>query len=66
MFQSHADTVEKRKNEDTSFFTLMCNAICDNVIARRLEKRPDDKANKPLLITVDNESTKRRIFSRLY
>ena len=49
----------------------MCNATCDNkltecVIARRLGKHPDDNANRSLLITVDNESTKRGLFSRLY
>ena len=47
------------------------SVTCDSksiecVIVRRVGKHPDDNANRPLLITVANGSTKRRIFSRLY
>ena len=69
--ESHADTAEKRKNEDISFFTNMHNTICENnltgnIIARRLGKHPEDDSKRPLLITVDSEITKRKLFSRLY
>ena len=63
----------KRKNEDISFFTRMYNTICENNFtdcvsdARRLGKPSEDDENRrPLLITVDSEITKRKIFSRLY
>jgi hypothetical protein len=71
--ESHADTAEKRKIEDISYVTGMYNSICnDNLLsesvsnARRLGKRPDNGSNRPLLITIDCESTIRKFFSKLY
>ena len=69
--ESQSDTAEKRRSEDISCFTLMHNNICDSnliecVAARRLGKRPEDNTNRPLLITVGSEFTKRKFFSRLY
>ena len=69
--ESHADTAEKRKHEDISFFTNMHNTICENnltgnVIAQRLGKRPEDDSKRPLLVTVYSKTIKRKLFSRLY
>ena len=71
--ESQADTADERKKEDISFVVNMTNAICDNGIAiesiqkaRRLGRRPEDDTNRPLIITLDSEIIKRKIFSRLY
>ena len=71
--ESQADVVDERKQEDISFVISMTNAICDNGItiesirkARRLGKRPENNTNRPLLVTLDSEFTKRNFVSRLY
>ena len=62
--ESQSDTAEKRRSEDISFFTHSNLTEC--VAAQRLGKCPEDNTNRPLLITIGSEFTKRKFFSRLY
>ena len=69
--ESQADVADERKQEDISFVISMTSAICESGItiesirkARRLGKRPENNTNRPLLVTLDSEFTKRKFFSR--
>ena len=62
-----------RKEDDISLFINICNEISDVEIskeyitqARRLGMRSENGKIRPLLITLNSEEAKKKIFSRLY
>ena len=70
--ESTSNTLNERRSHDTSLFLETCNSICDGGIpsseilqVRRLGPLREEYT-RPLFVKVKSESTKRKIFSKLY